>query len=351
MTTLKKALTFGSATIDVIAAVDDDEIERMTMHNATSSFLLLEEGRKIDAQSINSSIGGGGTNAAVSLHRLGFDAACMVRVGKDIEGRKVLEDLQTEGINTRFILTDDTQPTGKSVMISSHVRNPTIFASRGANTDLQQAEITADMFEDCSLVYVAGLSGASAACFPDIVKSAKAVDAYVAVNPGILQLTYRSDEVLAALAYVDLLSINVVEAEQLASVLFPHQKLKEKSAAKKSGPDLFYKGIRGRSLEQFIDAVQKVGPKTVLVTNGSEGAYAGRDGHVEFYPAGQVTVGSTAGAGDAFATTFAAFASQNRDLRQSLQAATLNALSVIGQSDTHSGLLSWDKIEQKFEEK
>ena len=41
-----KVLTIGSAMIDTIAIIGSARIERMTMLNAESSFLLLEEGRK-----------------------------------------------------------------------------------------------------------------------------------------------------------------------------------------------------------------------------------------------------------------------------------------------------------------
>ena len=40
-----KALTVGGAMLDTIAIIADDRIERMTMLNADTSFLLLEEGR------------------------------------------------------------------------------------------------------------------------------------------------------------------------------------------------------------------------------------------------------------------------------------------------------------------
>jgi len=67
-----KAITVGSATIDVIATVDDADIERMTLHNVTASFLLLEPGRKVDARSVITQTGGGAVNAAVALRRLGY---------------------------------------------------------------------------------------------------------------------------------------------------------------------------------------------------------------------------------------------------------------------------------------
>ena len=41
-----RVLTVGGAMVDTIAIIDSDRIERMTMFNAESSFLLLEEGGK-----------------------------------------------------------------------------------------------------------------------------------------------------------------------------------------------------------------------------------------------------------------------------------------------------------------
>ena len=48
-----KVLTIGSAMIDTIAIIGSARIERMTMLNADSSFLLLEEGRKTEAREVS----------------------------------------------------------------------------------------------------------------------------------------------------------------------------------------------------------------------------------------------------------------------------------------------------------
>ena len=68
-----KVLTIGSAMIDTIAIIGSARIERMTMLNAESSFLLLEEGRKTEAEEVSTHAGGGAVNAAVAMARLGMD--------------------------------------------------------------------------------------------------------------------------------------------------------------------------------------------------------------------------------------------------------------------------------------
>ena len=54
-----KALTVGGAMVDSIAIIDSSSIERMSMRNAEASFLLLEEGRKTEAEEISTHPGGG----------------------------------------------------------------------------------------------------------------------------------------------------------------------------------------------------------------------------------------------------------------------------------------------------
>jgi len=53
-----KVLTIGSAMIDTIAIIGSARIERMTMLNAESPFLLLEEGRKTEAEEVGGRGGG-----------------------------------------------------------------------------------------------------------------------------------------------------------------------------------------------------------------------------------------------------------------------------------------------------
>jgi ribokinase len=70
-------LTVGSAMMDTIAIIDSGRIERMSMLNADSSFLLLEEGRKTEAEEISTHPGGGAVNAAVAMARLEMDGRCL----------------------------------------------------------------------------------------------------------------------------------------------------------------------------------------------------------------------------------------------------------------------------------
>src|SRR5215471_19343400 len=109
-----RVLTIGSAMVDTIAIIDSDRIERMSMLNADSSFLLLEEGRKTEAEEISTHTGGGAVNAAVAMARLDMDVATLAKLGTDVRAETILTRLTHEGVSTRWTLRDARAPTGAS---------------------------------------------------------------------------------------------------------------------------------------------------------------------------------------------------------------------------------------------
>ena len=134
-----KVLTVGGAMMDTIAVIESKRIERLTLHHADSSFLLLEEGRKTEAEDVSTHPGGGAVNAAVAMARLGLDVAVLAKVGKDLRAAAILARLAQEGVSDRWIVRDEHAPTGASVLLSSHERNAAVFTFRGANTHLEVA--------------------------------------------------------------------------------------------------------------------------------------------------------------------------------------------------------------------
>ena len=350
-----KVVTIGGAMVDSIALIDNRRIERMTMRNAESSFLLLEEGRKTEALEISQHCGGGAVNAAVGMARLGFDVSTVVKLGQDQRAENILAKLGEEGVSTRWVMRDPRLQTGAAVMIASHERDAAIFTFRGANTLLSCADLKADMF-GVDLVYISGLSNEAADCFPDIIRLAKAAGAKIATNPGVRQLTSRNDTFLASLPDIDILSINRAEADALVPSLVG--RFGEGGAGFDLGdhqdaPELIMRGLHSggheMSLGHFFRALGESGVDHVVVTNGGEGAYVGNGEGVLFCPVVSREIAGTAGAGDAFASTFSAFAALSGDVECAIKAATLNAASVIGYADTQSGLLKRADLERELE--
>jgi ribokinase len=349
-----KALTVGGAMLDTIAIVADDRIERMTMLNADSSFLLLEEGRKTEALAISTHVGGGAVNAAVAMARLGFDVAALVKLGKDARAETVLAGLLAEGVSTRWALRDGRAPTGASVLVSSHDRNAAIFTFRGANTLLSEADLTPDAFA-VDVVYVSSLSNEAADAFPAIVAEARAHRALVATNPGIRQLSSRGAAFQESLAGIDILVLNRTEADVLVPGLVARFGEGGRALPLEPGekpPRLVARGLAAgghdMSLAAFFDAMRQLGPRYTAVTDGRNGAFLGAEDAVYFCPALETEVVGTAGAGDAFNATFTARIALGAKPEDALRAAAINAASVVRYADTQTGLLSQDAIAREL---
>ncbi|HXF55011.1 MAG TPA: carbohydrate kinase family protein [Hyphomicrobiaceae bacterium] len=349
-----KALTVGGAMIDTIAIIESDRIERMTMFNADTSFLLLEEGRKTEASEISTHCGGGAVNTAIAMARLGHDVAALIKLGRDERAETILARLMQEGVSTRWVVRDGRAPTGASVLISSHDRNAAIFTFRGANTLLEPGDLKTEAFA-VDLVHVASLSNKSADCFPLIIERAKSQGALVSANPGVRQLSARGGAFQQCLQRIDVLSINRAEADVLVPSLvaaFGEGRPSSPLAADEEPPPLAVRGLEGGgfvlSLWAFMGNMRQLGARYVLLTDGRGGAFLGRDDEVLYCPALEAQVVGTAGAGDAFTATFSAFIAQGRPPEQALMAAALNATSVLGFADTQSGLLTAEELERRL---
>jgi ribokinase len=346
-----KSLTVGGATIDTIALIASDRIERMSMLNADSSFLLLKEGSKTEAAEVSTHTGGGAVNSAVSMARLGLDVSALVKLGKDRRAEMVLARLLSEGISTRWAVRDGRAPTGASVMVSSHDHNAAVFTFRGANTLLESVDLKPEAFA-VDLVHVASLSNESAERFPEIIDKASAAGAMITANPGPRQLASRGRAFEDCLSKIDILSINRSEAEVMLPSLIARFGEGGPKIEGSNLPRLAERGLNGggfrMTLRAFMAAVGSLGPDYVLLTDGLDGAYVGTSEGLLFCPALEVHVAGTAGAGDAFTSTFATFIALGSKPEHALHAATVNAASVVSYVDTQTGLLPRAEVEKRL---
>ena len=208
-------------------------------------------------------------------------------------------------------------------------------------------------FSDYELVYVASLSNESSACFPFILEKAKRSDAFVVSNPGVRQIATRPEELLQNLPLIDLLALNRDEA----AALIPHVlsrgegRLPGKFDAGENPPRLLASGLHlagfTMHLADAMAALTALGPKRVLVTDGSDGAYLSDGETLHYGPSVPVAPQGTAGAGDAFTSTVSAEIFRGANPRAALLAASINAASVVGTVDTQTGLLDQQSLKTK----
>lgn len=349
-----KSLHIGSATIDIICIIAAENIERMTFTNEGKSFLMVEAGRKVPAESVTSHVGGGACNTAVALARRGWRATVLARTGEDRNAEEVRGHLARHGIATDRLIAAPGLATGTSVMVASHDRNASIFVHRGANETLAPADLPEGVFEGMDLVYAGPLSSQSADCFPHLVASGRAAGALVAANPGIRQLTSRTAPFLEALGDVSLLSVNRVEAEALVPAFAARAEEGPDPVPPEDAPPLLKRGLSfggfDMGLLRFMKVARGLGPRWILLTDGTDGAWLAAPEGVFWRPSLPAAVAGTAGAGDAYTSTTAAALAEGRDPAEAMLEAALNAAAVVGAIDTTSGLLAPDGMAERRRE-
>ena len=353
--TSRNVLTIGSAMVDIITIIADHDVERVTLQNATTSFLLVEPGRKIEAESITIHVGGGAVNVGVSMRRQGAHVDVMSKLGNDINAERIRAHFKREGLSESQLIVTEKVPTGSSVMIAAHDRDAAIYTQRGSNTCLTPADVANCDMAQYGLVYVSPLSKASAECFPVAIAAARKAGCFTVATPGIRQIMTRAPEVLSAMGQLDLAVMNMREAEALTPALMTyHDELPTPaSVATKASPDMpnrLRDGMRLADehipLQWVMKAMLSTGLKRVALTDGGSGAYLCDGEQIHHCPVHNVQVMGTAGAGDAYCSTLAYGLFCGVEPAAAMKRASFNAAGVVSHADTQTGLMSDEELSQ-----
>lgn len=99
--------------------------------------------------------GGSGANVAVWLARLGHPVAFLGRVGDDLFGRWLADDLRDEGVEPHLIVDHDRATAVIQVLVEPGGER-TMLPDRGANAWWRESEIPEDLIAGASLLHVVG---------------------------------------------------------------------------------------------------------------------------------------------------------------------------------------------------
>lgn len=99
--------------------------------------------------------GGSGANVAVWLARLGQEVVFVGRVGADLFGRWLADDLRREGV-TPALACDERLGTGVIQVLVEPDGERTMVPDRGANAVWSEADVPAGLIEQARLLHVVG---------------------------------------------------------------------------------------------------------------------------------------------------------------------------------------------------
>lgn len=304
---MARIITVGAAVQDVF--LSQSSALKAVCESPDRCFQKLELGSKADVNQIHFSTGGGATNAAVTFARQGHEVAFMGVIGDDPAGRAVLDDLDRENIDTRFVRFSRQYNTGYSVLLLAPNGERTILTYRGASTHYYPGDFAPDAL-DADWLYVSTLAG-QMKVLDELFRAAKERGIKICFNPGKKELAQR-EQLIGLLADVDVLAANREEMAQLVS---------------------------GDTLEMLVRGTLRLAP-VVLVTDGTRGSMVS-DGR-SMIRAGMyenVDAVDRTGAGDAFASGFLSQWVDGASLRDAVLFASANANSVVAKIGAKAGIL------------
>jgi ribokinase len=316
-------ITIGGSTEDITVYTREGQIIDNPEDILQQRLIAFEFGAKLKVDRAYTTYGGGASNAAVGLAKLGLKVAAMVAVGDDDRGQRVKKNFATHGVDTKIMQIIKDEVTGFSFLLVGQEHEHVVFSNRAANTKLSIGPKDLKHLNNTDWVYMTSLSGRWQSVLAGVFKS----NAKIAWNPGHIQLHAGFKTIGRYLKKTTVLSINKDEALELV-VTNPKYMNKDKK---------FLNNARN-----LLEIIQGYGPKIVLVTKGKYGADA-YDGK-KFYHHDIIRERrrmDTTGVGDAFGSTFTAgLKIFDGDIQKALYAASKNTASVISQQGAQNGLLT-----------
>lgn len=313
-------ITIGDSMIDAFHLLEDHEIQLVCDLNRADCRLCLTYADKIPVKEIRKMVAGNAANNAIGSARLGFKTAIFTVVGDDISGEMIKSKLIEEGVEPDYILSQRGAESNYSTVLS------------------YQGERTILVYHSKRLFKFPAMQRAHSVYYTSLPKEGhealtdKLVD-YVVQNhsklifqPGTFQLRLGAAAARSLLKVTEMIIMNLEEAED-------------------------YVGLpSGGDVTKLLAGLQKLGPKISVITDGVKGSYA-KQGERSWFLRTRPEINrvEATGAGDAYATGFAAALMLGETIPEAMRWGTLNAEGVIQQIGPQAGLLTRSAMEHQLE--
>ncbi|HJP96259.1 MAG TPA: carbohydrate kinase family protein [Candidatus Saccharimonadales bacterium] len=310
-------LSVGDTVTDAFIRLIKDQAQ--AYKNQYGSWLAMPFGTKIPYDHVEEvKAVGNAANAAVSFARLGLKSAYVTNVGGDHQGREMIDALHHNGVDTRFVRINPGKKSNYHYVLW-YGDERTILIKHEAY-DYHWPHLRPN--EVPRWVYFSSVSEHAIEYHDQIAEWLQTVpDTKLAFQPGTFQMKAGAERLKALYQRTEVLILNREEAVTVG-------------------------GGNHEDINDLLEKLHALGPKTVVITDGPAGAYAS-DGQNRFkmplYPDPAAPYERT-GAGDAFASTFVAALAKGMSLQDALRLAPINSMSVVQKVGAQAGLLTEEEM-------
>lgn len=310
---MHEVITIGSAVVDIFIKSSD-----FHLHKVSGDVMLCQNyGEKIEVDSFNMHSGGGATNVAVGLDRLGVHTAIVAEMGKDTFAQTIIRELEREEVDTSLLIREKREQTGGSVILSGEDGGRTILVHRGAASELDVTDLPMGRLQKARWWHLSSISG-KLDVLRKLFTTARLHSIGLSWNPGSSELRLLNSGQLAVHDITaEILFLNLEEWE---------------------------------SIRDLQDQVKSQVPQ-IIVTNGAHGGLV-FNGHAEQpFKAHDVKSIDDTGAGDAFVSGYVGAHLRGLSQSEAIKWGKANAAASIQKIGAKPGLLSRAQIETMTQSK
>ena len=310
-------LSVGDATIDTfMTPVESETLCRM---DSKECLIAFSYGDKIPVKNLEFSIGGNAANNAVGTRRLGVASSIVLTLGQDSVGEMIVSRLKEEGVDPTYIIQQPGTTSNYSTIIN-YSGERTIFVYHAPRSYEFPVKLPLTPW-----VYLTSMGESFRPFYNHFIEWLKKNPSTKLVfNPGSWQLRAGLEAFQEVMNLTHLIYANREEAEKLTG----------------------FKESAGKERDLLI-ALNKIGPKVCIITDGGGGSFAYDSVNGRFLKMGTLPVDAyeRTGAGDAFGSGALSALIHGKPLEEALLWGTCNSASVIGYTGSQKGLLKLNEMD------
>lgn len=333
-----KIVCIGSAGKDIFFPTEEGLIIENPDDLCALKKIAFELGAKYQVDDRFEALGGCAANVATGLAKLGLEVDCYSKVGKDITGRWIKDQLRGSGVGIDLMQEEESRKSDLAFVLDSKKNEDRlIFFNRDANESL---EIYPELLKDYSWIFVSALNGTAEEHWDTHLQ--KVLDLIgeqkinLILNPGQRNIKDDPHQIIEAIKHAKILMVNKDEAIEVLmnlGVVF-------------SGEDL-------RDEKFLLKKLQFLGPEIVALTDGVRGAWAIDQEKMVFAPSLHDEIKSevkdTTGAGDAFSSGFLGAYFKGKSLEEMVKWGIANSANSVRFYGATEGMLSERELQQMAE--